>query len=102
MNIIKTVLIYRGQYEQRDEILRKVGKRRVPDRISDTRHLIKFFLYIFNGFSSKTIERHMRPLSDGFHHASILHSIKIVEGQPYIFNQSVNELKTILNNEIHN
>jgi len=82
MNIIKAVLQSRSQSPA--QVLFHHSYRRVNDNIAFTRHLIKYQFHKA-GFSSKTIERHMRPISSGFDHASVLHSVKIVEAQPYIF-----------------
>jgi hypothetical protein len=95
MNIIKTVLQYRGQYEMRHRVLAKNHVKRSPDIISDTKHLIKYMFHL-QGYSHMTIERHLGRRSDGFNHASVIHSVKIVEANPNYFQKSVNDLKKIL------
>ena len=95
MNITKTVLQYRNQYEKRHQILAKKRIRRSPDAIADTRHLIKYML-ISTGYSSMTIERHLGKRSDGFHHASVLRSVTLVEANPHYFQKSINDLKKLL------
>jgi hypothetical protein len=85
-NIIKTILAYRNQKPE-EVLFKKQSGKRANEPISFTRHLIKFFLYKYSGYTTLTIERHMRPLSDGFHHASVLNSAKVVMNQPRIFDR---------------
>ncbi len=94
MNTIKTILAYRKQTSSK--VFQTAGVRRVPDSIAFTRHLIKYFLYVYSGYSTTSLERHMRPLSDGFHHASVLHSISVVNAQPYIFAPMISKIFTEL------
>ncbi len=84
-NIIKTILAYRGQKPQ--EVFCRKGGNRLNEPVSFTRHLIKFFLYKYAGYSTKTIERHMRHLSDGFNHSSVLKSVDVVMEQGQIFDR---------------
>jgi len=93
-NTIKTILEYRKQ--KAVQVFEQKGRRRSNEEISFTRHLIKYFLYVWNGYSSTTIERHMRRLGTGFHHASVLHSRDIVIAQSPVFSVMISDIYSLL------
>lgn len=95
MNVIKTIL--QSLDCTPEDIFMKKGVKRENDRITKARQLINFCLYTMYGYNSKSIERRLSPLSDGFNHATVLYSCKVIKGQLYHYLPELDKIIPNLN-----
>ncbi len=95
MIVIKTIL--QALNQESSIIFQKKGQKRYTDQITKTRQLINYWLYTSCGYNSKSIQRHLRPISDGFDHATVFHSIKTIRNQLYFYLPELDKIIPAIN-----